>query len=82
VYFSQRSGGEWVEASDLEFMTGSNKSVVYSSKSGHASFLHPGNYLQGSEKYSIGVRNDTDKSEFAVDSKITNSWIILLYFFM
>jgi Vacuolar protein sorting-associated protein 62 len=70
VYFSQHSGGEWVEASDLEFMTGSNKPVVYSSKSGHASFPHPGNYLQGSEKYNIGVRNDTDRSEFAVDSSI------------
>lgn len=68
VYFSQHSGGEWVEASNLEFMTGSNKPVVYSSKSGHASFPHPGNFLQGSEKYGIGVRNDADRSDFAVDS--------------
>lgn len=68
VYFSQHSGGEWVEASDLEFVTGSNKPIIYSSKSGHASFPHPGNYLQGSEKYGIGVRNDADRSEFSVDS--------------
>ncbi|KAJ4774221.1 vacuolar sorting-associated protein (DUF946) [Rhynchospora pubera] len=68
VYFSQHSGGEWVEASGLEFMNGSNKPVVYSSKSGHASFPHPGCYLQGSEKYGIGVRNDVARSKFAVDS--------------
>ncbi|KAK6164414.1 hypothetical protein DH2020_001278 [Rehmannia glutinosa] len=41
VYFSQHSGGEWVEVYDLEFIEG-NKAAVYSSpRNGHASFPHP-----------------------------------------
>lgn len=47
VFFSQHSGGEWANAFDLEFIEG-NKPIVYSSKNGHASFPHPGTYLQGS----------------------------------
>ncbi|XP_052186908.1 hypothetical protein At1g04090-like [Diospyros lotus] len=67
VYFSEHSGGGWVDASDLEFIDG-NKPIVYSSKSGHASFPHPGTYIQGSSKLSIGVRNDTAQSKYYVDS--------------
>lgn len=67
LYFSQHSGGEWVDASDLEYIS-ENKPIVYSSKSGHASFAHPGTYLQGPYKLGIGVRNDVAKSKFFVDS--------------
>lgn len=67
VYFSQHSGGEWVHASDLEFIDG-NRPIVYSSKSGHASFAHAGLYLQGPSRLGIGIRNDADKSQFFVDS--------------
>jgi len=67
VFFSQHSGGEWVDAFNLEFVEG-NKPTVYSSKSGHASFPHPGTYLQGSSKLGIGVRNDAARSKFIVDS--------------
>ncbi|KAF8394229.1 hypothetical protein HHK36_020436 [Tetracentron sinense] len=69
VYFSQHSGGEWVDAYDLEFIEG-NKPIVYSSKSGHASFPHPGNYIQGSSKLGIGVMNAAAQSNFYVDSSI------------
>ncbi|MQL85375.1 hypothetical protein Taro_017896 [Colocasia esculenta] len=69
IYFSQHSGGEWVDASNLEYIEG-NKAIVYSSKSGHASFPHPGNYLQGSEKLGIGIRNDCAKSDYCVDSSV------------
>ncbi|CAK9149966.1 unnamed protein product [Ilex paraguariensis] len=69
VYFSQHSGGEWVDIFDLEFIEG-NKAVVYSSKSGHASFPHPGSYIQGSSKLGIGVRNDAARSCYYVDSSI------------
>uniref|UniRef100_A0A1D1ZKI7 Vacuolar protein sorting-associated protein 62 n=1 Tax=Anthurium amnicola TaxID=1678845 RepID=A0A1D1ZKI7_9ARAE len=69
IYFSQHSGGEWVDASRLEYIEG-NRAIVYSSKSGHASFPHPGNYLQGSEKLGIGIRNDTGKSNYFVDSSV------------
>ncbi|XP_022860134.1 uncharacterized protein LOC111380733, partial [Olea europaea var. sylvestris] len=69
MYFSEHSGGEWLDASELEFIEG-NKSIVYSSKSGHASFPHPGCYIQGSTKLGIGVRNDCAKSKYAVDSSI------------
>lgn len=67
VYFSEHSGGEWVEAFDLEFIQG-NKPIVYSSKHGHASFPHPGTYLQGSS--GIGVKNDAARSKFSIDSSI------------
>ncbi|KAF5741821.1 Vacuolar protein sorting-associated protein [Tripterygium wilfordii] len=69
IYFSQHSGGEWVDAYDLEYMDG-NKAIVYSSKSGHASFPHPGTYIQGSSKLGIGVRNDAARSNLFVDSSI------------
>ncbi|KAL5990278.1 hypothetical protein ACLOJK_011175 [Asimina triloba] len=69
IYFSQHSGGEWVKSSDLEFIEG-NKAIVYSSKSGHASFSHPGDYLQGSSSLGIGIRNDAARSNFFVDSSI------------
>ncbi|KAJ1409362.1 Vacuolar protein sorting-associated protein 62 [Sesbania bispinosa] len=69
VFFSQHSGGEWVNAFDLEFIKG-NKPIVYSSKHGHASFPHPGTYLQGSSILGIGVRNDAARSKYIVDSSI------------
>lgn len=69
VFFSEHSGGRWVDASDLEFIEG-NRPVVYSSKHGHASFPHPGTYLQGSTKLGIGVRNDVARSKYYVDSSI------------
>uniref|UniRef100_A0A1J3I194 Vacuolar protein sorting-associated protein 62 n=1 Tax=Noccaea caerulescens TaxID=107243 RepID=A0A1J3I194_NOCCA len=67
MFFSQHSGGGWVDASDIEFVKG-NKPAVYSSKHGHASFPHPGMYLQGSSKLGIGVRNDVAKSKYVLDS--------------
>ncbi|KAG2696691.1 hypothetical protein I3843_07G069700 [Carya illinoinensis] len=67
MFFSQHSGGEWVDAFNLEFIEG-NKPIVYSSKSGHASFPHAGTYLQGSSKLGIGVRNDAAQSNFIIDS--------------
>ncbi|XP_077228746.1 hypothetical protein At1g04090-like [Tasmannia lanceolata] len=69
IYFSQHSGGEWVDACNLEYIEG-NKAIVYSSKSGHASFPHPGVYLQGSQKLGIGIRNDACRSDLSVDSSI------------
>lgn len=67
VYFSQHSGGRWVDASALEYTAG-NKPAVYSSRNGHASYPFPGVYLQGSAALGIGIRNDAARSELAVDS--------------
>lgn len=67
IYFSEHSGGGWVDASDLEFISG-NKAIVYSSRNGHASYPHPGCYLQGSEKLGVGMRNDVAQSDLSVDS--------------
>ncbi|GMI79138.1 hypothetical protein like AT3G04350 [Hibiscus trionum] len=67
VYFSQHSGGEWVDAFNLEFIEG-NKPIIYSSKHGHASFPHPGTYLQGVVKLGIGITNDAARSKYFVDS--------------
>lgn len=79
IYFSQHSGGEWVEAYDLEYIEG-NKAVVYSSKSGHASYPHPGIYIQGSSKLGIGVRNDCARSNLFVDSSIHYELVAAEYF--
>ncbi|XP_055834902.1 hypothetical protein At1g04090-like [Solanum dulcamara] len=67
VYFSEHSGGEWVDACNLEFIEG-NKSIVYASRHGHASFPHSGCYLQGSSKLGVGLRNDCARSKYYVDS--------------
>lgn len=67
IYFSEHSGGGWTDACDLEFISG-NKAIVYSSRNGHASYAHPGCYLQGSEKLGVGVRNDVARSDLSVDS--------------
>ncbi|KAF9608060.1 hypothetical protein IFM89_005699 [Coptis chinensis] len=67
IYFSQHSGGEWVNAYDLEYIEG-NKAIVYSSKCGHASFAHPGGYFQGS--HVVGLRNDAAWGNNVVDSSV------------
>lgn len=67
IYFSQHSGGKWVDAYDLEYIEG-NKAIVYSSKNGHASYPHPGTYIQGSGKLGVGIRNDAARSNLYVDS--------------
>lgn len=69
IYFSQHSGGHWVDAYDLEFIDG-NRAIVYSSKSGHASFPHPGTYIQGSSKLGIGIRNDAARSNLCINSSV------------
>lgn len=65
VYFSQHSGGIWVNASELEF-GGGNKAVTYSSLHGHAMYAKPGLVLQGNG--AIGIRNDTAKSKMLLDT--------------
>ncbi|KAI9075987.1 hypothetical protein K1719_042059 [Acacia pycnantha] len=67
IYYSQHSGGEWVDAHGLEYIDG-NKATVYSSKAGHASYPHPGTYIQGSSRLGIGIRNDAAHSNLFVDS--------------
>ncbi|KAL6637015.1 hypothetical protein ACP70R_024587 [Stipagrostis hirtigluma subsp. patula] len=67
VYFSQHSGGRWVDASALEYNDG-NRPVVYSSRNGHASYPYPGVYLQGSGALGVGIRNDAARSKIYVDS--------------
>lgn len=67
IYFSEHSGGKWVDATKLEYING-NKAIVYSSKCGHASYAHSGTYLLGPYKLGIGVRNDVAKSKYFLDS--------------
>ncbi|CAB4298492.1 unnamed protein product [Prunus armeniaca] len=64
VFFSQHSGGTWVDASQLEFENG-NKAVGYASLHGHALYPKAGLVLQGSG--GIGIRNDTAKSKKVLD---------------
>ncbi|XP_014509819.1 uncharacterized protein LOC106768935 [Vigna radiata var. radiata] len=65
VYFSQHSKGTWVDSSQIEFQSGGNKPLVYSSLHGHASYPHAGLNLQGEDN--IGLRNDTDKGNNVMD---------------
>lgn len=67
IYYSEHSGGRWVDASELEFING-NKAIVYASRNGHASFPHEGCYIQGSSFLGVGARNDCAKSNYLVDS--------------
>lgn len=65
AYFSEHSGGTWLDAPLLEFHKDSNKVVAYSSLNGHAIFPKPGLVLQGVGD--IGIRNDTAKSNLVLD---------------
>ncbi|KAG6387817.1 hypothetical protein SASPL_153011 [Salvia splendens] len=66
VYFSQHSGGKWVNASLLQFESG-NRFAWYSSRNGHAGNNEPGLYLQGPGN-GVGIRNDWAKSNKVVDT--------------
>ncbi|KAK8691100.1 hypothetical protein V6N13_074620 [Hibiscus sabdariffa] len=76
VYFSEHSGGSWVDASDLEFQ-GGNKPCAYSSLHGHAMYSKPGMALQGSG--GIGIRNDTAKSTIVMDTGLQYSLVAAEY---
>ncbi|CAM8892074.1 unnamed protein product [Rhodiola kirilowii] len=64
VFFAQHGGGQWVNASDLEYINGT-KPVAYASHNGHAMYPRAGLVLQGNSH--IGIRNDMAKSEFVMD---------------
>ncbi|GLJ48898.1 hypothetical protein SUGI_1031390 [Cryptomeria japonica] len=68
IYLSQHSGGRWVKAGDLEYVEGSKKAVVYSSKNGHACFPRAGVVVQGSQKLGVGIANYSKKSTYFVDT--------------
>ncbi|KAI9169030.1 hypothetical protein LWI28_005780 [Acer negundo] len=76
VYLSQHSGGNWVNASDLEFQAG-NKVVTYASLHGHAMYAKPGLVLQGNG--AIGIRNDTAKSKMFLDTGLSFSLVAAEY---
>nr|GMD74348.1 uncharacterized protein LOC109177326 [Ipomoea batatas] len=67
LYFSEHSGGSWVNSPNLEFFNGTNKPVAYSSLNGHANYPKPGLVLQGIGDF-IGIRNDTAKSAAVLDT--------------
>ncbi|XP_028788806.1 uncharacterized protein LOC114744826 [Neltuma alba] len=48
VYFSEHSGGTWVDSSELEFKN-KNKPIVYSSLHGHALYHKAGVHHQGTD---------------------------------
>lgn len=77
VYFSEHSRGMWVSASQLEFLNGTNKPVVYSSLHGHAAYPNPGLNLQGSGD--IGIRNDTAKGGMSLDTALNFSVVCAEY---
>ncbi|KAL1552685.1 hypothetical protein AAHA92_13454 [Salvia divinorum] len=68
VYFSQHSGGKWVNASLLQFES-ENRFAWYSSRNGHAGNNEVGLYLQGpGNGNGVGIRNDWAKSNKVVDT--------------
>ncbi|KAI4998261.1 hypothetical protein ZWY2020_053603 [Hordeum vulgare] len=69
VYYSQHSGGRWVDAAKLEYAAG-NRPAVYSSRNGHASYPRAGVYLQGSAALGVGILNEAARSKLSVDSSV------------
>lgn len=67
VYLSQHSGGSWIKAWELEYIEGSNRFVVYSSRNGHANFARAGVVLQGSKTLGVGIANSTARSDYSLD---------------
>ncbi|KAM7476634.1 hypothetical protein LguiB_023877 [Lonicera macranthoides] len=76
VFFSEHSGGTWVDAFNLEFKDG-NKPVTYASLHGHAFFPKAGLFLQGNG--GIGIRNDTAKSNMVMDTGLRFSVVAADY---
>ncbi|GLJ49612.1 hypothetical protein SUGI_1052530 [Cryptomeria japonica] len=71
VYMSQHSSGQWLDTSELEYSEGSSdRAVIYSSKDGHASYPKEGDFLQGNTKLQIGLRNDTKRSKYFLDTSM------------
>lgn len=66
VFFSEHSGGTWVDASFLEFSNGSNRVLAYASLNGHAFYSKQGMVPQGFEY--LGIRNDMKRSELVMDT--------------
>ncbi|XP_042035327.1 uncharacterized protein LOC121781685 [Salvia splendens] len=66
VYFSQHSGGRWVDVTQLQFQSG-NRFVWYASRNGHAGNYEAGTFLQGPGN-GVGIRNDWEKSDKVVDT--------------
>lgn len=67
VYFSQHSAGEWVDASQLEYESGS-RPVAYASRHGHAFYPRAGTVLQGDAKLGVGIRNDCARGGGILDA--------------
>ncbi|GAB2277603.1 hypothetical protein Dimus_012311 [Dionaea muscipula] len=76
VYFAEHSGGQWVDASALEFTDG-NKPVVYSSLHGHASYRQAGTVMLGNGL--IGIRDDSGKSSMVMDTGVRHQVISATY---
>ncbi|PWA73906.1 hypothetical protein CTI12_AA253890 [Artemisia annua] len=69
VYLPDHSGNKLVEATCLEFIEGSNKPIIYSSKFRHASFPNAGTYIQGRlTNFGIGVKDEVAKSDMFIDT--------------
>ncbi|KAG6387816.1 hypothetical protein SASPL_153010 [Salvia splendens] len=70
VYFSQHTGGKWVNASELQFQNQTEKMFAwYSSRNGHAGNNEEGLFLQGPAGNDVGIRNDWAKSDKMVDTE-------------
>lgn len=78
VYFSEHSSGSWVDASQLEFQ-GGNKPVTYASLHGHAFYPKAGLVLQGNSKLGIGIRNDTGKGGYSMDTGASSEVVAAEY---
>lgn len=66
VFFSEHSGGTWVDASFLEFSNGSNRVLAYASLNGHAFYSKQGMVSQGFQY--LGIRNDMKRSDLVMDT--------------
>ncbi|KAL3688009.1 hypothetical protein R1sor_014318 [Riccia sorocarpa] len=79
IYLAAHAGGKWFRPNEIEFVAGTNRAIAYSARNTHAMYASEGENLQGDEKVGIGIRNDTSKSEFILDTNVDYEFIAVDY---
>lgn len=68
MYFSQHSSGSWVDASDLEYVSGGRRPAAYATLNGHAFYPKAGLVLEGEVEKGIGIMDETAMGGAAMDA--------------
>ncbi|KAL2630138.1 hypothetical protein R1flu_014824 [Riccia fluitans] len=79
LYLAAHSGGKWWRPDEIEFVSGTNRPIAYSARNTHAMYPFEGDNLQGGEKVGVGLRNDTAKSEFMLETDVNFEFMSVDY---